>query len=90
MNNIIYLLSYHAWNTYVNHLKIVSLYYKMKFVHYTFNDSTSEVTHFEINALVGDEWAGHYQRRGWDTWMFAVGKGTMFDRNYNIYNVIML
>jgi len=35
----------------------------MKFVHYTFDNSTSEVPHFEINAFVGDEWAGHYQRR---------------------------
>lgn len=36
----------------------------MKFVHYTFEDSTPNVPHFEINAFDGDEWAGHYQRRG--------------------------
>ena len=36
----------------------------MKFVHYTLEDSTSSVPHFEINAFEGEQWAGHYQRRG--------------------------
>ena len=36
----------------------------MKFVHYTFPDSTSAVPHFEVNAFQGDVWVGHYQRRG--------------------------
>tara|TARA_B100000035_G_C20775222_1_gene454419 strand:- start:271 stop:585 length:315 start_codon:yes stop_codon:yes gene_type:complete len=36
----------------------------MNFVHYTFKDSTPRVPHFEINALIGKEWVGHYQRRG--------------------------
>ena len=43
----------------------------MKFVHYTFDNSTSEVPHFEINAFVGDEWAGHYQRRREDRKRFC-------------------
>lgn len=36
----------------------------MKFVHYTFEDSTSSVPRFEINAFDGDVWVGHCQRRG--------------------------
>ena len=36
----------------------------MKFVHYTFKDSTPRVPHFEINAFDGEDWVGHYQRRG--------------------------
>lgn len=36
----------------------------MKFVHFTFEDSTPRIPHFEINAFVGNQWAGHYQRNG--------------------------
>lgn len=36
----------------------------MKFVHFTFEDSTARVPHFEINAFIENEWAGHYQRNG--------------------------
>lgn len=36
----------------------------MKFVYWTFEDSTPEIPHFEINVFFGDKWAGHYQRRG--------------------------
>ena len=36
----------------------------MRFVHYTFPDSSRAQPHFEVNAFRGDTWLGHYQRRG--------------------------
>ena len=36
----------------------------MNFVRDTFKNSTPSVPHFEINAFIGNEWVGHYQRNG--------------------------
>ena len=37
----------------------------MRFVHYTYPDSTSRTPHFEVNAFLDDgTWLGHYPRRG--------------------------
>ena len=36
----------------------------MEFVHFTFDDSSRGMPHFEVNAFYEGRWVGHYQRRG--------------------------